>query len=67
MVYCDGPRPGSTVRVSKEEFARITQIDERMEMLGNGVGNAMGRMKELGELSAERAAIIGDRPIQSPK
>ena len=67
MAYCDGPRPGSTVRVSREEFTRITQIDERIELLGNGVGNFIGRVKELSELTAERAAIIGDRPIQSPR
>ena len=67
MVYCDGPRPGSTVRLSDKEFKRVTQIDERIELLGNGVGNAMGRMQELSKLSAERAAITADKPIQSPK
>ena len=67
MVYCDGPRPGSTVRLSDTEFNRVTKIDQRMEMLGNGVGNAMGRMEELAKLHAEREAIVADKPIQSPK
>ena len=67
MVYCDGPRPGSTVRVSREEFKRVTEIDNRVEMLAGGVGNFMGRVEEIRTLTAERAAITADKPIQSPK